>query len=129
MPSPAAALGAARFFPAAPPATAPGGPVGDGRGLLRLLSGVMLLGNVGIEEDDNKSSSVASEEELATVAELFGVDVTALKLALTFRTMSVAGGGGSPSTKSRWTRRRRTTPGTPWRRRSTAASSTGWSQR
>ena len=60
--------------------------------LLRLLSGVMLLGNVGIEEDDNKSSSVASEEELATVAELFGVDVTALKLALTFRTMSVAGG-------------------------------------
>jgi len=59
--------------------------------VFRLLSGILLLGNVDFEDSGAAGSQVASGDELGKVAALLQVDADELEKALTFRTMSAGG--------------------------------------
>ena len=59
--------------------------------VFRLLSGILLLGNVDFEDSGAAGSQVTSGDELGKVAELLQVDPDELEKALTYRTMSAGG--------------------------------------
>ena len=60
--------------------------------VLRVVSAILMLGNVEVAEDDNRVATIASEEELEIVAGLLGMDTGELQRGLTYRTMTVGRG-------------------------------------
>ena len=57
----------------------------------RLLAGILWLGNVDFSAELDESARVTSGPALQNAAELLGVDVNALKLALSQRDLTAGG--------------------------------------